>query len=205
MSAVLPGTEIHINEDAILLLYDGSLVVVREIRERYANDDQHQRHPTEYMLLVDPAREKDHSFPGPNFRYVNSKNVLAIVSPENIEMVSPERLKESGLCAEETLESEKDDRAWKYSEPELLKELYSYIEKTYGEHYGGSYDKLQALELIISEGHGTGFLIGDIIKYAARYGKKGETPKEWRKDLVKILHYGIVMLHVHDLENKHKN
>ena len=49
-------------------------------------------------------------------------------------------------------------------------------------------------------GHGTGFCIGNILKYAQRYGKKG-SHSEARKDLMKILHYGIIQLHVHDLKS----
>jgi hypothetical protein len=43
-----------------------------------------------------------------------------------------------------------------------------------------------------------GFTLGNIMKYAKRYGnKEGKN----RKDLLKILHYGIIMLNVHDTEN----
>ena len=49
-------------------------------------------------------------------------------------------------------------------------------------------------------GHGAGFTIGNIIKYAQRYGKKG-TPEDYRKDLMKVLHYGIMALHVHDTKH----
>ena len=36
------------------------------------------------------------------------------------------------------------------------------------------------------------------MKYAQRYGKKGDAAQA-RKDLMKILHYAIIQLHVHDL------
>ena len=41
-----------------------------------------------------------------------------------------------------------------------------------------------------------GFCIGNILKYAQRYGKKDGTN---RKDLLKVLHYAIIALHVHDI------
>ena len=47
--------------------------------------------------------------------------------------------------------------------------------------------------MIIDAGHGEGFCIGNIMKYAKRYGRKGGKN---RADLMKILHYGIIMLHV---------
>ena len=88
---------------------------------------------------------------------------------------------------------------YKYNEPALLQELTEYIDKTYGEHY--SRDKFQATEFIIDGGHGEGFCIGNILKYAQRYGKKDGRN---RKDLLKVLHYAMIMLYVHDL-NEEKN
>ena len=45
-----------------------------------------------------------------------------------------------------------------------------------------------------------GFCIGNILKYAQRYGKKG-TREDARKDLLlKVIHYGIIALHNHDKE-----
>ena len=82
---------------------------------------------------------------------------------------------------------------YKYNEDKALKELGSYIDSTYGEHY--SKNKFQATEFIIDAGHGEGFCIGNIIKYAQRYGKKGGFN---RNDLTKVAHYVIIMLCLHD-------
>jgi hypothetical protein len=89
---------------------------------------------------------------------------------------------------------------YRYSEDKILKELGEYIDKTYGEHY--SRNKFQATEFIIDGGHGEGFCIGNILKYAQRYGKKDGRN---RKDLQKVLHYAIIMLHVHDLNEEKQN
>lgn len=89
--------------------------------------------------------------------------------------------------------------AYKYNEGKLLEEIRKYIDATYGEHY--SQNKYQATEFIIDGGHGTGFCIGNVLKYAQRYGHKGN-PTEWRKDLMKVIHYAIIQLYVHDLEHK---
>ena len=83
---------------------------------------------------------------------------------------------------------------YKYNEEVLVNELKQYIDKTYGEHY--SKDKFQATEFIIDSGHGEGFCIGNIMKYAQRYGKKGGYN---RQDLLKVLHYGLIALHNHDI------
>ena len=45
--------------------------------------------------------------------------------------------------------------------------------------------------------------MGNIMKYAQRYGKKGNRD-DARKDLMKVLHYAIIQLHVHDTENDNK-
>lgn len=85
---------------------------------------------------------------------------------------------------------------YKYDEDAILTDLNEYIDSTYNEHY--SKNKYQATEFIIDGGHGEGFCIGNIMKYAQRYGKKNGKD---RSDLLKVLHYGIIALHVHDMEN----
>jgi len=87
---------------------------------------------------------------------------------------------------------------FKYNEDKLVQELMEYIEDTYDQHY--SRNKFQASEFIFDSGHGVGFTLGNIMKYAQRYGKKG-MPSEARKDLMKILHYGIMALYNHDIQN----
>jgi len=86
---------------------------------------------------------------------------------------------------------------YKFSENKSLKELRAYIDKTYELHY--SANKFQALEFIEECGHGEGFCMGNILKYAQRYGRKGGKNKD---DLMKILHYGIMMLHIHEQESE---
>jgi len=86
---------------------------------------------------------------------------------------------------------------YKYSEDRILKEIKEYIDATYGEHY--SQNKFQASEFIVDSGHGEGFCIGNIMKYAQRYGKKDGHN---RKDLLKVLHYAIMSIHNHDLMRK---
>ena len=84
---------------------------------------------------------------------------------------------------------------YKYNEDKTLIELSKYIDSTYDEHYSKS--RFQATEFIIDGGHGEGFCIGNILKYAQRYGKKNGKD---RRDLLKILHYTIIALFVHDKE-----
>ena len=86
--------------------------------------------------------------------------------------------------------------SYKYKEDEALEELKNYINGTYDEHY--SRNKFQATEFIIDGGHGEGFCIGNILKYAQRYGKKNGKD---RKDLLKVIHYGIIALYINEMEN----
>lgn len=83
---------------------------------------------------------------------------------------------------------------YKYQEDRFLAELKEYIDKTYHSHYSGN--QLQALEFVIDRGHGVGFNIGAIMKYAQRYGLKGGFN---RTDILKIIHYALILLHIHDV------
>lgn len=85
----------------------------------------------------------------------------------------------------------------KYNEDQILKDLHEYIDATYGAHY--SQKKIQATEFIIDAGHGMGFCLGNVLKYAQRYGKKNGRN---RADLMKIAHYAIMAIHVHDLDEE---
>tara|TARA_B100001564_G_C20082338_1_gene421078 strand:+ start:99 stop:380 length:282 start_codon:yes stop_codon:yes gene_type:complete len=78
---------------------------------------------------------------------------------------------------------------YKFNEDKMLIKLQAYIDSTYEQHY--SADKIQATEFIIDSGHGEGFCIGNIIKYAKRYGKKQGRNE---LDLLKIVHYAIILL-----------
>ena len=78
---------------------------------------------------------------------------------------------------------------YKFHEDIILKVAKTYIDNTYNEHYANG--KYQATDLIVDAGHGEGFCMGNIMKYAMRYGKKNG--KDY-KDLLKIIHYAIIML-----------
>ena len=87
---------------------------------------------------------------------------------------------------------------YKFSEDKNIHLIKDHVDETYKSHY--SENKFQATEFILDSGHGTGFCIGNILKYAQRYGKKG-TPEDARRDLMKVLHYSIIALHEHDKTN----
>ena len=84
---------------------------------------------------------------------------------------------------------------YKFNEKALIEEFQAYIDSTYQGHYATN--KFQSTEVIIERGHGTGFCMGNVDKYSNRYGKKG-SKDDARKDLMKVLHYALIQLHIHD-------
>lgn len=89
---------------------------------------------------------------------------------------------------------------YKFNEDELIRQLKDYIDGTYDEHYAKG--KIQTTEFIQSNGDGIPFTRGNIIKYAQRYGSKDGRN---RKDILKVLHYAIIMLHTHDIETQQES
>ena len=85
---------------------------------------------------------------------------------------------------------------FKYNEDAILKELKEYISATYNQHY--SSEGIQTLDLIESCGDGEAFCRSNILKYASRYDKKGTA----RRDIMKILHYAVLLLNFNDKNAK---
>tara|TARA_R100000458_G_scaffold59872_1_gene72362 strand:- start:2499 stop:2774 length:276 start_codon:yes stop_codon:yes gene_type:complete len=80
---------------------------------------------------------------------------------------------------------------YKFNEDKILETIKFHIDDTYNQHYANG--KYQATDMILDAGHGEGFCVGNIMKYAMRYGKKeGKN----HKDLLKIIHYAIIALYL---------
>ena len=80
----------------------------------------------------------------------------------------------------------------KYNENEILKEISDYISQTYRGHYSAG--NVQTLDLIDSVGDAEAFCRSNILKYASRYDRKGTA----RKDILKIIHYAVLLCHFND-------
>ena len=91
-----------------------------------------------------------------------------------------------------------ESKRYKYNEEAILKELSEYIAGTYNQHYSAGDDKIQTLDLIEACGDGEAFCRSNILKYASRYDKKGTA----RRDIIKILHYAVLLLHFNDKNAK---
>ena len=86
---------------------------------------------------------------------------------------------------------------YKYNENKIIGDLKGYVDHTYSEHYAQT--SFQSTEVIIDSGNGLGFCLGNVLKYAMRYGRKDGYN---RKDLFKILHYTIIAIFIHDKREK---
>jgi len=85
----------------------------------------------------------------------------------------------------------------KYDEDTILQELKDYITSTYNQHYSAGNNDIQTLDLIEACGDAESFCRSNILKYASRYDKKGTA----RRDIMKILHYAVLLMHFSDKTN----
>lgn len=101
-------------------------------------------------------------------------------------------LTETKMAPSVTTQLPVDGSHYRFNEGNLLHEMKEYIDKTYQGHYSGKY---QATDIIIDAGHGIGFNLGNVMKYAKRYGKKNGFNRD---DILKLIHYGFLALYTHD-------
>ena len=81
---------------------------------------------------------------------------------------------------------------YKFNEKNIIKQIQRYVDGTYERHYAQG--KYQATDMIIDAGHGKGFCMGNIMKYAMRCGKKENNSTQ--AELYKIIHYAIIALYM---------
>lgn len=87
---------------------------------------------------------------------------------------------------------------YKYNEDKAMEAIQAYVNSTYGQHYVGDGD-VQTVDFWRSLGSLETTSRDTAIKYLARYGKKGGKN---RKDLLKTIHYVILMMYALDLEEQ---
>ena len=82
--------------------------------------------------------------------------------------------------------------------PDLLETLGDYINNTYGSHYAADGTSVQVVDLWDNIGIAQSVFQGDLIKYSSRYGRKeSKNPK----DLMKILHYALLLYYFDHVRN----
>ena len=84
-----------------------------------------------------------------------------------------------------------DNSPRKYKEDESIEALKNYISTTYGGHYTSDNNSVQTLDLIESVGDAEAFCRSNAIKYLSRYDKKGQA----KRDILKALHYSLLLYH----------
>ena len=92
----------------------------------------------------------------------------------------------------------------KYHEEEILKDIEEYVSSTYNGHYTGTkheYRNVQTIDLMASRDLASSFCQSNILKYGSRYGSKDGRNK---KDLMKVIHYAMLLLHFDEHYGKPK-
>lgn len=97
--------------------------------------------------------------------------------------------------------TENQNNFWKYEEDKTLKEIEQYLSSTYHSHYTSEQSKTQTLDLIQSIGDAEAFTRSNAIKYLSRFGKKNGKSK---LDILKAIHYCILLYHFAGLHNETK-
>ena len=87
----------------------------------------------------------------------------------------------------------------KYNEERIIEEISRYIKGTYGEHYSTTKDGFQVQDMLSHLNIDKDFCQANAIKYLCRYGKKS---CKNRKDLLKAIHYIVLLMSSEDKDNK---
>ena len=90
----------------------------------------------------------------------------------------------------------------KYGEEKIVKEISDYIKSTYGEHYSTDKNGFQVMDMLRQLGIDKDFCQANAIKYLCRYGKKDGKN---RKDLLKAIHYIVLLMSSEDIDEKAKD
>ena len=121
----------------------------------------------------------------------------------NIQANSPYNDGWTQQAAKEELAKMSDSRN-KYHEDEILKDVEEYVSRTYNGHYTGTkheYRNVQTIDLMASRDLASDFCQANILKYGSRYGSKDGRNK---KDLLKVIHYAMLLLHFDEHYGKPK-
>jgi len=108
------------------------------------------------------------------------------------------------INTEDKKEETMSDARNKYHEKEILKDVEEYVSRTYNGHYTGTkheYRNVQTIDLMASRDLASDFCQANILKYGSRYGSKDGKNK---KDLMKVIHYAMLLLHFDEHYGKPK-
>ena len=150
-------------------------------------------YPSEFTTLSDNDDQIAHHIPTTSYEELNL----------NIQATSPYNDGWTQEFYKEELENMTDSRN-KYHEKEILKDVEDYVSGTYNGHYTGTkheFRNVQTLDLMASRDLASDFCQANILKYGSRYGSKDGRNK---KDLLKVIHYAMLLLHFDEHYGKPK-
>ena len=158
------------------------------VQKYESHEDYMKRRMTEDLAKYEDSKWEEHK------QMLDKKYIFE--SPDNGKTIYKRPF---GSTYTQRVKIHSSDINYKFNEDKYIQEIKEYIDSTYSQHY--STNKFQSTEVIIDRGHGTGFCMGNVDKYSNRYGKKG-TKEDARKDLLKVIHYALLQLYVHDTQDK---
>ena len=93
---------------------------------------------------------------------------------------------------------------YRFNEDQIIKEALQYVESTYAGHYVGNRagekkEEIQTIDVWRTLGIEAESCQSNILKYIMRYGKKDGFNK---KDLLKVIHYTVLLWHFTQDEKK---
>lgn len=88
---------------------------------------------------------------------------------------------------------------YKYMEDRIINDFHAYIDKTYGQHYMTEEQNIECFDVWLALGDSMPTFRNTAIKYLWRYGKKHGSNRD---DLMKVLHYTLMMLYVDHYKGK---
>ena len=150
-------------------------------------------YPSEFTTLSDNDDQIAHHIPTTSYEELNL----------NIQANSPYNDGWTQDFYKEELENMTDSRN-KYHEKEILKDIEDYVSGTYNGHYTGTqheFRNVQTIDLMASRDLASDFCQANILKYGSRYGSKDGRNK---KDLLKVIHYAMLLLHFDEHYGKPK-
>ena len=129
------------------------------------------------------------------FDTMNNPTMLGPITIEDINKQYGDKfgtISIDSLTQSKTVNTEKKIK-YKYAEDRIISELKAYIDTTYGQHYMTEEQNIECFDVWLALGDSMPTFRNTAIKYLWRYGKKNGSNKQ---DLLKVLHYVLMMLYI---------
>ena len=176
---------------------DGGKTIYRYIRGTDPLKRERVEFENDIKITTDGQVE---TYPVPNDTYPYEQSFLS----DNDDQVSHHFADSLTLNMEDQETETMTDSRNKYHEDQILTDIKEYVSGTYNGHYTGTkheYRNVQTLDLMASRDLASDFCQANILKYGSRYGSKDGRNK---KDLLKVIHYAMLLLHFDEHYGKPK-